>query len=179
VDAVAQPSGGTALERIAAYESTLRRGVVTSFLRVAGKSPLFALLYRRIGPIIDRWIARRGNGWFTARVYGMPALLLTCTGAKSGLPRTSPLLYVRDGDDFVVVGTNFGQQHHPAWTNNLLANPRAVIEVGPEKLDVTGVAVTEQEFKSLWGKFNEIYPGYAGYLERSGRMPRMFRLRAV
>ncbi len=53
----------------------------------------------------------------------LPAFLLTTTGRKTGRPRTQPLLYGRDGDAFVVVGSNWGQAHHPAWSGNLLANP--------------------------------------------------------
>ena len=122
-------------------------------------------------------LTRRFGGRVTARIHGVPALLLTTTGARSGLPRTSPLLYVRDGDDFLVVGTNFGQANHPAWTGNLMAEPRAAIEVGPERLAVVGAMVDEAEFGSLWPRFVAIYPGYAAYLERCGRSPRMFRLR--
>jgi len=172
------PQSGV-LERIAQHEATMRPGLVTRFFRAIGRTAGFAALYRRIGPKLDTWLQRRFKGSFTARIYGIPALLIVTTGAKSGLPRTSPLLYVRDGDDFIVVGTNFGQEHHPAWTNNLQANPRATIEVGPERLTVDAVLVSDADFPGQWNKLVQLYPGYAGYLARSGRHPRMFRLRAV
>jgi deazaflavin-dependent oxidoreductase (nitroreductase family) len=164
------------LRRISAYEATLRRGIVTVFFRMIGKTSFFAWGYRRIGPRIDPWLMRVTKGWLIARVYGIPALLIITKGAKTGLPRTSPLLYVRDGSDFIVVGTNFGQGHHPAWTNNLLANPQATVEVGPARVGVTATLVDDAMFSLQWPRLVELYPGYAGYLERSGRQPRMFRL---
>lgn len=172
--AVSSPS--ESLRRISAYEATLRRGVVTSLFRIVGKTSLFAWTYRRVGPRIDPWLMRVTRGWLIARVYGIPALLLITKGAKSGLPRTSPLLYIRDGSDFIVVGTNFGQAHHPAWTNNLLAHPQATVEVGPARVGVTATLVNEAHFQLQWPRLVELYPGYEGYLQRSGRAPRMFRL---
>ena len=89
-----------------------------------------------------------------------------------------PPIYVRDGDDFMVVGTNFGQRHHPGWTANLLAHPDASIEVGPERLPVTGELADQATWERLWPRFVAIYPGYANYLTRCApRKPRMFRLR--
>ena len=78
----------------------------------------------------------------------------------------------------MVVGTNFGQRHHPGWTANLLAHPDASIEVGPERLSVTGELVDEATWERLWPRFVAVYPGYANYLTRCApRKPRMFRLR--
>jgi len=125
----------------------------------------------------DVTVSTNLGGWVNRNVYGMPGLLLVTTGAKSGLSRTSPLLYLRDGDDFLIVGTNFGQGHHPAWTANLLAEPHAEIEVGPATLPVVASPIEEPELARCWERFVALYPGYAGYLERSGRKPHMFRLR--
>src|SRR5437870_4641746 len=129
------PATRESLAVIAAYEATVRPGLMARMLRVAGRSPWFAAFYRRIGPPMDRFMMHRFKGWL-ARVYGVPILLLVTTGAKSGQPRSSPLLYVRDGDDFLVVGTNFGQAHHPAWTGNLMALAGASIDVGSERVEV-------------------------------------------
>jgi deazaflavin-dependent oxidoreductase (nitroreductase family) len=166
----------TALQRIAEYETTVRPGPVTRMLRVMGRWRAFAWFYRRVGPRIDPWLMKRWQGRLVAKVYGVPVLLLGTRGAKSGLPRTTPLLYLRDGDDFILVGTNFGQAHHPAWTANLLATPDASIEVGIVRLEVSAEIVDEQTFATHFPRFVVIYPGYALYLERSGRSPRMFRL---
>lgn len=171
---------GARLERVSEFEAARRSTPVTRLLVAVGKTRGFARLYRVLGPAIDPWILRTSNGRFVSRVYGLPALLLTTLGRRSGEPRVSPLLYVRDGDDFVVVGTNFGQHHHPGWTANLLARPEAEIEVGPVRLSVTAELADGATWDRLWPRFVSIYPGYASYLGRSGgRTPRMFLLRPV
>jgi deazaflavin-dependent oxidoreductase (nitroreductase family) len=175
------PDNGTSplaekLQRIAAYERG-RRKTVPGVIRSAGRTRAWAAFYRRYGPKADPWLLRKTQGRAALRI-GFPELLLTTTGAKSGLPRVMPLIYVRDGDDFVVVGTNFGQRHHPGWTANLLAHADASIEVGPEQLPVTGELADQATWERLWPRFVAIYPGYADYLTRCGpRKPRMFRLR--
>lgn len=168
------------LVRVAEFEGARRVTPVTRLLAVVGKTRGFARVYRVLGPAVDPWILRRSKGRVASRVYGLPTLLLTTVGRRSGEPRVSPLLYVREGDDFVVVGTNFGQHHHPAWTANLLARPAAEIEVGPERLAVSAVLADDTTWQQLWPRFVGIYPGYASYLGRAGgRTPRMFVLRPV
>lgn len=168
------------LGRVAEFEAARRATPVTRLLLTVGKTRGFARVYRALGPAVDPWALRRSRGKLASRVYGLPALLLTTIGRRSGEPRVSPLLYIRDGDDFVVVGTNFGQRHHPAWTANLIARPDAEIEVGPERLAVTGELVDDADWQRLWPRFVSVYPGYAGYLQRAGgRTPRMFALRPV
>lgn len=85
----------------------------------------------RLSVPLDRFVLRRSNGRFTALgPIGMPLLVLTTTGRKTGQSRRQPLTHARYGDRLVVVGTNFGQDHHPSWTANLLANPRADVTIG-------------------------------------------------
>jgi deazaflavin-dependent oxidoreductase (nitroreductase family) len=166
------------LQRVAAHERGLRETPVTRVLRRAGRTRAFAAFYRRYGPKADPWLMRKTQGRIVSRFFGLPALLLTSTGARSGLPRVMPLIYLRDRNDFVVVGTNFGQLHHPGWTANLLAQPDAAVEVGPERLTVTAELVDPATWERLWPRFVAIYPGYADYLTRcGGRTPRMFLLR--
>ena len=163
------------LQRIADHERGLR--TTPRAIQSAGRTRAFAAFYRRFGPKADPWLFHKTQGQAALRL-GFPELLLTTTGAKSGLPRVMPLIYVRDGDDFMVVGTNFGQRHHPGWTANLLARPDASIEVGPERLPVTGELADQATWERLWPGFVAIYPGYANYLTRCApRKPRMFRLR--
>jgi len=165
------------LRQVAEYERTLRPTPLTRVLRSVGQTKAFAALYRRIGPKLDPWLMRKSGGRAITRRYGLPALLLNTTGSRTGLVRTSPLLYLRDGDDFVVVGTNFGQFHHPAWTANLLACPQAEVEVGQVRLAVVAELVDQAAWERNWSRFCDIYPGYAKYLERCGdRVPRMFLL---
>ncbi len=169
------------LERVQRYEASLREGPLTTVLRAAGRTKVFSVVYRTVGPRMDPWLMRRSQGRVATRLYGLPALLLTTTGAKTGQRRDSPLLYLRAGDDpasdFVVVGTNFGQLHHPGWTANLLKEPTAEVEVGPVRLPVTARLADSADWQRLWPQFVAFYPGYANYLDRcGGREPRMFRL---
>ena len=76
---------------------------------------------------------------------GAPSLLLTTTGAKSGEPRTAPLIYARDGDDYLVVASVGGMPKHPSWYHNLRANPHAHIQVKGEHLDVVARTATDDE----------------------------------
>ena len=80
---------------------------------------------------LDRWLLRRSKGRYTTLgPFATPILLLTATGAKSGLPRQSPLLYTRDGDCLILVASNFGQEHTPAWSANLIAHPDVLVTIG-------------------------------------------------
>ena len=104
----------TTLDALAEHERRVQAGPLTRLMRRLGRTPQFAAVYRRVGPVIDPRIAHINDGKLMAKLYGFPVLILHTTGAKSGLPRSSPLLYVRDGDDVMLLGTNFGQPKHPA-----------------------------------------------------------------
>ena len=164
------------LGRVAAYEQRLRRTPLTALLRVLAPTRPFAAFYRRVGPRLDRFLIRASSGHAASRLYGLPVLLLSTTGAKSGQARTTPLLYVRDGLDFAVSGTNFGHRAHPGWTANLLAEPAAAIEIGPERISVTAELADADTHNRVWPKFLAVYPGYAQYADRRDVPPRMFLL---
>jgi deazaflavin-dependent oxidoreductase (nitroreductase family) len=165
------------LDRVAAHEALVHAGPLTRVLRRLGRTRSFSSLYARIGPTIDGTLTQVREGRLTARLYGLPVLMLHTTGARSGQPRTSPLLYVRDGVDIVVLGTNFGQPRHPGWTANLIAHPDAEAEIGPERVLVRAEAVDPAGWDRLFPSFVDVYPGYADYLgRREGLAPRMFRL---
>ncbi|MCC5950817.1 MAG: nitroreductase family deazaflavin-dependent oxidoreductase [Acidimicrobiia bacterium] len=167
------------LARVAAFEAGLRPTLLNRLLRRVGPTKPFIAVYRRIGPRIDPWLLRRTGGGIT-KLYGFPALVLVTTGAKSGTRRQSPLFYARDDEAFVVVGTNFGTEHHPGWTVNLLADPTAVVEVAGESIAVRAELVDKDRFEKLWPRLRAIYPGYDTYLERlTNRSPRMFLLHPV
>ncbi|MEI8057077.1 MAG: nitroreductase/quinone reductase family protein [Actinomycetes bacterium] len=168
------------LERVAEHEARVSAGPLTRLTRSLGKTAAFSAVYRRIGPAIDPTIAQWRGGRFMAGLYGFPMLLLSSTGAKSGAHRTSPLLYVRDGNDIIVVGTNFGQPKHPAWTANLRANGAAEVQIGAERLAVRAAEVDTVDWNRFFPAFVSVYPGYANYLQRRGGLtPRMFRLTPV
>lgn len=168
------------LRRVAEHEARVRSNPLTAVTRQLSRTAAFAAVYRRIGPKVDPGLMRIRDGRFLAGLYGFPFLTLHSTGAKSGQPRESPLLYVRDGDDVMLLGTNFGQAKHPAWTANLLAHPECAVVIGPERLACVAELCDEQTWAALFPRFQAVYPGYAGYLERRGELtPRMFRLRPI
>jgi deazaflavin-dependent oxidoreductase (nitroreductase family) len=93
--------------------------------------------------------------------------LLDHVGAKSGVKRTSPLLYVRDGDDVVLIASKGGFPKHPAWFHNLKANPETTVQVGSERIPVRARVATAEERKRLWPMAEEAWPGYRTYQKRS------------
>jgi deazaflavin-dependent oxidoreductase (nitroreductase family) len=165
------------LDRVDEFDARKPRGLLHSVLLKVGPQPWFISIYRRLGPRIDPTISRIGDGRLMRELYGLPGMVLHSTGAKSGLPRSNPLLYARDGADFVVVGTNFGQPKHPAWTANLRAHPDAAVEVAGVTLPVRAHLIEGEEWQSVFDRLVAVYPGYALYLERRGDLPpRLFRL---
>jgi deazaflavin-dependent oxidoreductase (nitroreductase family) len=168
------------LDAIAAHEARVQAGPVTRVMRRLGRTASFSKAYSKIGPVIDPKIRELKDGRVMAAVYGLPILALHSVGAKSGQPRISPLVYVRDGDDVMLIGTNFGQPKHPGWTANLLAHPGAEVEIGPVRLAVHATMVDDDTWARMFPEFVAVYPGYANYLgRREGLTPRMFRLTPV
>jgi deazaflavin-dependent oxidoreductase (nitroreductase family) len=100
---------------------------------------------------------------------GPPMLLLDHVGAKSGQKRTAPLVYVKDGDDIVLVASKGGNPRNPAWFHNLKANPETTVQIGSEKRPVRARVATDAEHKRLWPKAVATYGGYAGYQKRTDR----------
>jgi deazaflavin-dependent oxidoreductase (nitroreductase family) len=96
-------------------------------------------------------------------------LLLDHVGARSAVKRSTPLVYIRDGENVVVVGSKGGHPRHPAWFHNLTANPDATIQIGVSRHAVRARVADPSERARLWPKALETYPGYAGYQERTAR----------
>lgn len=97
--------------------------------------------------IIDEFRATKGQ--LSGRMAGRQLLLLTTTGARTGEPRTAVVGYRKSGDVFVVIASDNGAAANPAWYVNLLANPNATVEVGPEKLNVRARTATGKERDKL------------------------------
>src|SRR3954454_12592357 len=98
-----------------------------------------------------------------------PMLLLDHVGAKSGIKRTTPLAYVPNGDDIIVVASKGGHPTNPAWYHNLRANPDTTIQIGREHREVRARVAGKTERKRLWKLAVKTYSGYAGYQERTDR----------
>lgn len=104
-------------------------------------------------------------------------MLLTTIGRKTGQPRTTPLLFAPDGDGYVVIGSNWGQPHHPAWSGNLLADPSATILLDGRTIPVRATLVDGDDRARLRESLLRVWPAYATYETRSGgRDIRIFRL---
>ena len=109
--------------------------------------------------LIEEFRANRREGG--EKFKGRPLLLLTTTGAKSGQRRTSPMMYIPDGDRLLVIASNAGAPSHPAWYHNLVAHPEVTVEVSSETFDATAVALEGAERQRMWSKIVELYPFFA------------------
>jgi deazaflavin-dependent oxidoreductase (nitroreductase family) len=122
---------------------------------------LHTLVYRATGGAIGH----RVPGAFSM-------LLLDHVGAKSGRRRTSPLVYIPDGDGLVVVASKGGNPKHPGWYHNLRSNPVTTVQVGSEKRRVHARVASAEERKRLWPKAVEAYGPYRDYQLRADRVGR-------
>lgn len=98
-----------------------------------------------------------------------PMLLLDHVGARSGVERTIPLVYVEDGDDVVLVASKGGYPKNPAWYHNLRANPDTTVQIGRERRPVRARVAGPEERERLWPKAVATYSGYRDYQERTER----------
>jgi deazaflavin-dependent oxidoreductase (nitroreductase family) len=122
---------------------------------------------RRNQAVIDEFRAHAGvvGGDFA----GVPLLLLTTTGARSGQPRTMPVTYLPDGPRLVVFAANGGRERHPGWYHNLLAHRCARVEVGTDACDVTAAVAEGTDRERLWARQLLRTPYLDAFQERSGR----------
>jgi deazaflavin-dependent oxidoreductase (nitroreductase family) len=115
-------------------------------------------------------VYRATGGRIGHRVPGAPPmLLLDHVGAKSGAKRTSPLVYIRDGEDVVLVASKGGYPKNPGWFYNLKANPDTEVQIGSERRQVHAHVADPEERKRLWPMALKTYGGYADYQKRTER----------
>ncbi|HXR60580.1 MAG TPA: nitroreductase family deazaflavin-dependent oxidoreductase [Solirubrobacterales bacterium] len=118
------------------------------------------------------FLYRRTGGRLGHRVPGLRGrmLLLDHVGAKSGVHRISPLQYVEDGEDVVVIASKGGFEKHPAWFHNLKAHPDTTVQIGSERRPVHARVVEDpDERERLWAKAVAVYRPYEDYQARAGR----------
>jgi F420H(2)-dependent quinone reductase len=127
-------------------------------------------------PLLNRafgahgWLYGATKGAIGHRLPGLPPfLLLDHVGAKSGIERTSPLVYFEDGDDLVIVASKGGYPRHPGWFHNLRANPETTVQVGSERRRVRARIATDAERNRLWPRAVETWAGYDDYQARTDR----------
>jgi deazaflavin-dependent oxidoreductase (nitroreductase family) len=137
-------------------------------MQVVGASKPGAWLFQRTLYLLDRPLYRWTGGKVTVPgiATGIPVILLTTTGAKSGLERTMPVMGVPLADDIAVIGTNYGQPKAPAWVFNLEAHPEATITWLDRSVRVTARPATQDERDKVWTNADRLYSGFAEYRKR-------------
>src|ERR1700730_11634623 len=106
---------------------------------------------------------RANKGKIGGMWEGRPLLLLTTTGAKSGKRRTSPTMYLPDGDRLVIFASKSGAPTHPDWYHNLVAHPQVTVEVGGETYEANATVLTGEERDQLYARHAELYPQFDEY----------------
>ncbi len=118
---------------------------------------------------VHRFVYRASGGRLGGRMMGMRVLLLKHVGRKTDLERVTPLLYIRDGEHWVVVASNAGDDRSPAWWLNLMRNPEVEIQVERERFAVKARRASDTEAERLWPELVRAYRYYDDYRERTAR----------
>jgi deazaflavin-dependent oxidoreductase (nitroreductase family) len=152
--------------------------VLTPVARKLASAPWFARIGPKVVPPLDRVLHRLSGGRVLLPAIVLPSIVLTTTGRKTGLRRETPLICLPEEDgSFVVVGSNFGRDHHPAWTANLLADPKAEVRYQGRRIPVTAQVLKGAERSEVWPRLVRIWSVYDTYVERADqRELRVFRL---
>ena len=100
---------------------------------------------------------------------GLPTLLLTCIGRKSGEKRTTPLVFMQNGEDMVIVGSLAGYDTHPAWYLNVSANPECWVQLDDRKMAAVGRDATDEEREELWPRLTAMFPPWGFFQEQTDR----------
>jgi deazaflavin-dependent oxidoreductase (nitroreductase family) len=139
--------------------------LIRSFAASGPGSWLFARILHRI----DRPVSRltKGRHTLASLLSGLPVVMLTTTGARSGLPRTVPVLGLPTPDGLAVIASNFGQQRHPAWYHNLRARPEGEVTVDGATYGFRAVEAKGDQRARIWQEGLSVYPGWSQYERRA------------
>jgi deazaflavin-dependent oxidoreductase (nitroreductase family) len=155
------PDDAFAYTRANAFQRAMRR------LAASGPG---SWLFARVLHHVDRPVFRltRGRATFGSLVSGLPVVMLTTTGARTGKPRTVPVLGIPTDDGLAVIASNWGQKHPPAWDHNLRADPAASVAIGRQTRRVRAVPAEGERRERIWGEGLRVYPGWSQYDRRAG-----------
>ncbi|MFI8291921.1 nitroreductase family deazaflavin-dependent oxidoreductase [Streptomyces sp. ms191] len=138
---------------------------------------VFAKVAPHVIPAMDRAVHRLTRGKVLPSARMLPGVILTVRGARSGLPRVTPLACMPEpAGSWLLIGSNFGREGHPAWTGNLLKHPDAEVSWHGEVIPVRAELLTGEERAAAWRAALEFWPPYATYQARVEREIRLFRL---
>jgi deazaflavin-dependent oxidoreductase (nitroreductase family) len=156
----------------------MRAGIGVRLVQKASATRMFARVAPHVVPALDRAVHRLTRGRVLPSASMLPGAILTSTGARSGLPRHTPLACMPEesGGSWLLVGSNFGRTDHPAWTYNLLARPDASINRHGEDIAVTARLLEGEERAAAWQALVAFWPPYGTYQDRVARRIRVFRL---
>jgi deazaflavin-dependent oxidoreductase (nitroreductase family) len=119
---------------------------------------------------VEAYLANPDGRSTGAGPSGLPTLLLTCVGRKSGEKRTVPLVFLQHGDDLVIVGSLAGYDKHPTWYLNIRANPKCWVQLDRRKMTAVAREATGEERQELWPKLNTLFPVW-GYFQKQTDRP--------
>ena len=150
-------------------------GPVGRAMRKMATSSTFRKVGPKVVPPVDRALHRISGGRVVLSRALVTSLVLTTTGRRSGIARETPLACVPDDEGgWWVVGSNFGQKAHPAWTGNLIATPEATVSFAAKLTPVRAVLLDDAAKAAVWPRLVAAWPAYDDYAERSGRNIRGF-----
>ncbi|MDF0513437.1 nitroreductase family deazaflavin-dependent oxidoreductase [Agromyces sp. H3Y2-19a] len=154
--------------------------LVRSVVSPLTRTRLFRWAAPRVLPPIERLIGWVSGGRVQLSALLVPSLVLHTTGARSGEPRDTALMYTPDGHGrAIVAGTSFARDRHPAWTYNLVAHPEASITVRGRRMPVRASRIDDEGRDAAWARIEAQWPGYRAYERESGRVVRLFLLQPV
>jgi F420H(2)-dependent quinone reductase len=131
---------------------------------------LFGTIAVRIMSAVNTALFKASGGRIGNKfMRGAPVCLVTTIGARTGARRTTPLIYLADGDDVVIVASKGGMSHHPAWYHNLAKHAEAQVQIGSRLTDRVARRASDAEKAALWPRLVAIYPDYADYQARTDR----------
>jgi deazaflavin-dependent oxidoreductase (nitroreductase family) len=141
----------------------------------------FLMRRRALTTWTERVVRRMSSDRFgVLDLVGLPSIQITTPGRKTGIPRTTPLQYVPDGNTLLVVGSNWGSDKHPAWSVNLMAAQQVSIRRRGEQFTASARMLTGTEREQAWNKTLAFWPNYAIAQELAGRRQfRLFRLEPI
>jgi deazaflavin-dependent oxidoreductase (nitroreductase family) len=145
-------------------------GAVQHIIQRLASTRAGAWLFARTAHRLDLPLIRLSKGRYslTGILAGLPVVTLTAVGARSGRPRTLPLVGIPDGEKVVLIASNFGRPHHPAWYYNLRASPEARLTSHGRAGTYIAHEATGAERERYWGQAVDLYPGYTVYQARAG-----------